>query len=562
MYRGVHRRGLRMRAYIKENLKMIISIAAILFCSVALIGTNEILAEVLPDIQEAVLISFETETRVSSYTGKEIKPVIRSVSFEDKDGKLIRKTEKDIFVQKYINNVDCGYISAEISVSGYHGTRLLENIGKIQPAQVEGLQVVQTERQVIDIAWKEVFGADGYYVYKSNDGGANYTVISDVKSKDALTYRDLDVQLNAAYMYYVSAYITDENHVVGEEMVVFEGQASESMIQYTPLATPVLAKVQNVSYNSNKLQWGTVAGAASYQIYRSQADKNEYTCIAEPEGSVTAYTDATCECGLKYSYYIKACQIVNAEKIYGDASNTQTVQTAPNRVGLSGKTTDGDTKVTLSWKKSIGAQGYEIYRSDGSTRNYKLIKDINNADTLSYSEASLNKASVYYYRIRPYCMVDGAKVVGSYSGTYEKVVTIVYDMSGIPDTMAAIMKYANGSTKVQYVWGGTSPNPGWDCSGFTQWVYKNHFGISIGRTAAEQNRQGKKINKNNPSEWQPGDILIYTEGAGASHAALYLGNGKMIHALNQKWDTLIQDVSYYERWDTGTSLMSVRRIFN
>lgn len=555
MHWGVHRRGLRMRAYIKENLKTIISVAVILFCSVALIGTNEILAEVLPDIQEATLVSFEVEEAVHPYNGKEIKPAIVGISFEDHNGKIIKKSQKDIYIQKYINNVDCGYASVEVSVSGYHGTRLLENVFRIQPAQVEGLQVVQSAPQVIDITWGEIYGADGYYVYKSNDGGANYTLVFDAKAGNALTYQDTDVQLNASYMYYVSAYC-------GEDEAIFEGQASESKIQYTPLATPVLTAASNAAYNSIKLQWNVVEGAASYQIYRSLANENKYTCIAEPDGSATTYTDATCECGLSYSYYIKACQIVDAQSIYGDASNIMTAQTTPNRVGLSGTTTDGDTKVTLSWKKSTGAQGYEIYRSDGSTRNYKLVQDINNADTLSWSEASLNKASVYYYRIRPYCIVDGKRVVGSYSGTYEKVVTIVFDMTGIPDTMAAIMKYANGSTKVQYVWGGTSPSPGWDCSGFTQWVYKNHFGISIGRTAWEQNRQGRAINKNNPSEWQPGDILIYTEGNGPSHAALYLGNGQLIHALNTKWDTMIDTVSHYERWDPATSLMAVRRIFN
>ena len=56
-------------------------------------------------------------------------------------------------------------------------------------------------------------------------------------------------------------------------------------------------------------------------------------------------------------------------------------------------------------------------------------------------------------------------------------------------------------------------------------------------------------------------LLIYSEGAGPSHVAIYLGNGQLIHALSPKYDTLIQDVNYYERWDTATHLIGVRRIF-
>ena len=44
--------------------------------------------------------------------------------------------------------------------------------------------------------------------------------------------------------------------------------------------------------------------------------------------------------------------------------------------------------------------------------------------------------------------------------------------------------------------------------------------------------------------------------------ANYLGNGQMIHALSDKYDTIVHDVDYYERWDRATSLISVKRIFN
>jgi len=79
-----------------------------------------------------------------------------------------------------------------------------------------------------------------------------------------------------------------------------------------------------------------------------------------------------------------------------------------------------------------------------------------------------------------------------------------------------------------YVWGGTSPVTGWDCSGFVQWVYAQ-AGISIPRTNA--------WNIMTPtSAPQPGDLVVQNGGA---HVGIYVGNGMMISALNPSQGTLL-----------------------
>ncbi len=544
-----------MKTFIKEHFKFVLAVTAVVVCTVGLIGTNELLAQILPDINQVALVSFKSNETTCAYTGQEIKPSITEITFEDEDGKSITKTQKDIFVQKYINNIECGYANVEVSVKGFHGTRVLQKVFKIQPAQVQGVVVAQPSRQEIDVTWQDIVGADSYCVYRCDDGGVNYQLVHETKQGETLLFRDVNVQLNATYMYYVTAKI-----VVNDES--FESLPSEPVTQYTPLATPVIKSLKNLSYNTNQLQWEKVDGAVGYQIFRKEAEKGEYQCIAEiMDGNRTIYKDDTCECGVPYSYYVKAIQLVNAENIYGEASEIKSVTTLPNYVRLSGATTNDDRTVMLSWDVSDGADGYEIYRSKNSTKNYQLIQTFDRTDETSWSETNLEKKSVYYYKIRPFLEIEGKKVYGSYSNVYEKEVTIVYSVEGIPDELAQLTKYTTGKTKVQYVWGGASLS-GWDCSGFTQWVFQNHFGIALGRTAAEQARQGKAISKNDPSLWKPGDLLIYTEGAGPSHVAIYLGNGQLIHALSTKYDTLIQDVSFYESWDRATSLMGVRRIFN
>lgn len=81
----------------------------------------------------------------------------------------------------------------------------------------------------------------------------------------------------------------------------------------------------------------------------------------------------------------------------------------------------------------------------------------------------------------------------------------------------------------KYVSGGASPS-GFDCSGFTQYVY-GQCGISISRTSSAQASNGTAVSK---SELQPGDLLLFTYYGGSSigHVGIYVGDGQFIHAAN------------------------------
>ena len=78
-----------------------------------------------------------------------------------------------------------------------------------------------------------------------------------------------------------------------------------------------------------------------------------------------------------------------------------------------------------------------------------------------------------------------------------------------------------------YVWGGSTPETGFDCSGYVCWVY-NQNGYDVGRTTA--NGLWNKSQHISESEAKPGD-LVFFEGTydtpGKSHVGIYLGNGMM-----------------------------------
>lgn len=93
-------------------------------------------------------------------------------------------------------------------------------------------------------------------------------------------------------------------------------------------------------------------------------------------------------------------------------------------------------------------------------------------------------------------------------------------------TRTAIVAYARQFLGCPYVYGGTSLTNGADCSGFTQGVYA-HFGITVGRSSRDQAANGREIAV---SAAQPGDLLFYASGDYINHVAMYIGDGKVIHA--------------------------------
>jgi len=93
---------------------------------------------------------------------------------------------------------------------------------------------------------------------------------------------------------------------------------------------------------------------------------------------------------------------------------------------------------------------------------------------------------------------------------------------------ALVLEYAKRFLGTPYKYGGMSPS-GFDCSGFVGYVYQ-HFGVTLPRVAADMAKVGTAVSRD---ELQPGDIMLFYSKVGGKsigHAAIYAGNGVMIHA--------------------------------
>lgn len=105
-----------------------------------------------------------------------------------------------------------------------------------------------------------------------------------------------------------------------------------------------------------------------------------------------------------------------------------------------------------------------------------------------------------------------------------------YNPSYNSSSSSSIVSVAQQYLGVPYVWGGTSPS-GFDCSGFTQYVFKK-CGYSINRTAAAQYKNGSYVSYSN---LQAGDLVYFTNTystSGISHVGIYIGGGQFIHAAS------------------------------
>lgn len=118
-------------------------------------------------------------------------------------------------------------------------------------------------------------------------------------------------------------------------------------------------------------------------------------------------------------------------------------------------------------------------------------------------------------------------------------------------TGTEVVEYAKQFLKCKYVSGGMSPTTGFDCSGFTSYVYKN-FGISLNRTSGGQIKNGVAVERNN---LQLGDIVVFNNNANSAigHVGIYIGGNNFIHAANSKEGVIITSLSssYYNKRYVG-----------
>ena len=126
--------------------------------------------------------------------------------------------------------------------------------------------------------------------------------------------------------------------------------------------------------------------------------------------------------------------------------------------------------------------------------------------------------------------------------------------SVVSESHPAPVRRALGYLGARYRYGG-SGSRGFDCSGFTAYIYRQH-GISLPHNSAAQYRVGKPVSR---SELRPGDLVFFrTRGRRISHVGIYIGDGKFVHASSARGRVRIDTLNsgYYHQRYVGARRIS------
>lgn len=132
------------------------------------------------------------------------------------------------------------------------------------------------------------------------------------------------------------------------------------------------------------------------------------------------------------------------------------------------------------------------------------------------------------------------------STTKKNTAPVNYTIGEGSEMGVAVIEYALQFVGNPYVYGGTSLTEGADCSGFVLSVYAN-FGVELPHSSAADRNQGYAVK--GLENAQPGDLICYS-----GHVALYMGNGQIVHASNERTGIKVSEADYRK-------ILAIRRIF-
>ncbi len=125
-------------------------------------------------------------------------------------------------------------------------------------------------------------------------------------------------------------------------------------------------------------------------------------------------------------------------------------------------------------------------------------------------------------------------------------------------TSGSVTSYARSLIGVPYKYGGTSPDTGFDCSGFVGYVFRHSIGISLPRSAPQISRQGQPVKL---AQLREGDLVFYdTNHHAFSHVGIYLGDDRFIHAPSSGGSVRIEDMKldYWRKHYNGARRITSR----
>jgi fibronectin type 3 domain-containing protein len=234
---------------------------------------------------------------------------------------------------------------------------------------------------LIDLSWGAVALADSYNVYRSDTADGTYTLLT---STTGTSYSDTTVNQGSTYYYEVSA-VNDAGE--GPLSAPF---AAQTAVDTVP-PTTVTSSAQTDS--TITLNWVGVSGATNYNLYRTTTPGSGYSLVYS--GTATTDTDINLVTGTTYYYVVTYTDSLGTSVDSKElaVSTVAVIVPAPSAITV---TAAYPSAIALSWNSVVGAQSFNLYRSDTADGTYTLV---NNTTGNSYTNVGLTPGTSYYYEL-------------------------------------------------------------------------------------------------------------------------------------------------------------------
>jgi len=252
-------------------------------------------------------------------------------------------------------------------------------VTRVPPVPVGVTGTALSESQIA-ISWNAVSGASAYKLYRSENAGGSFTLLTTITALN-VSYIDASLAPVTEYFYKVSA-------VNG----IGEGAQSDVVSAVTRIPPPDMIRAVPASASSISVTWSQIAGADNYKLYRSTNEDNPYEHIATTVE--LNYMDAVSDNTLKYFYKVSVVNVTGESALSVYASVEFKSPDTPT--GLSAFPLSS-TSLQISWDSVQGASGYKLYHSNTTaTGTYNLIATL---DAASYTHTGLTVNTNYWYKV-------------------------------------------------------------------------------------------------------------------------------------------------------------------
>ena len=250
-------------------------------------------------------------------------------------------------------------------------------------------------------------------------------------------------------------------------------------------------------------------------------------------------------------------------RMRAEASTSSSIITTLDKnvaVAVLDDTLDGWYKVSFNGNSGYVSADFLLIDQDNIFQSYGRINadGVNvraSASTEGEVLASVNSGTI----VTVTGLVDGWYSVTCQYGTEGYIRSDFVDLttSSTSSSNSSIVSFAKQYLGTRYSYGGSSPS-GFDCSGFTMYVYKQ-FGYSLPHTATGQWQSGLGTKVYSIGALQAGDLVFFNDpsrnaGKACSHAGIYIGGGQFIHSSSSKSNgVIISDLTsgYYNTYFVG-----------